>query len=95
MEPIVSEATAVLSRTPRTLRALLESLPEPWLDASEGPDTFSPRDVLGHLGGPRPEPRGPDRARDEQAIRRCRRAVEGLPWHPESLGFAAAAPQVA
>jgi hypothetical protein len=49
MEPIVSEATAVLSRTPRTLRALLESLPEPWLDASEGPDTFSPRDVLGHL----------------------------------------------
>lgn len=43
------EVTAVLSRTPGTLRALLEGLPEDWLEANEGPDTFSPRDVLGHL----------------------------------------------
>src|SRR5687768_4646252 len=46
---ILSEVTAVLSRTPGTLRALLDGVPEPWLLASEGPGTFSPRDVLGHL----------------------------------------------
>jgi hypothetical protein len=48
-EPNLSEITAVLSRTPGTLRSLLEGLPEPWIDASEGEGTFTPRDVLGHL----------------------------------------------
>ena len=28
---------------------MLDGLPEAWLLASEGPDTFSPRDVIGHL----------------------------------------------
>ena len=45
----LSEATAILSRTPGALRALLEHLPEPWLEASEGEGTFTPCDVLGHL----------------------------------------------
>jgi hypothetical protein len=49
LEFTVPEAVAVLSRTPGTLRSLLEGLPEDWLEANEGPDTFSPRDVLGHL----------------------------------------------
>jgi hypothetical protein len=49
MELSLPEITAVLTRTPATLRALLEGLPDPWLEANEGPDTFSPRDVLGHL----------------------------------------------
>lgn len=49
MELNVAEATAVLGRTPATLRALLDDLPLPWLEAHEGPGTFSPRDVLGHL----------------------------------------------
>jgi uncharacterized damage-inducible protein DinB len=49
LEPIVSDITAILSRTPETLRALLQGLPEPWVEANEGADTFSPRDVLGHL----------------------------------------------
>ena len=49
MEPKLSEVTAILSRTPATLRALLQDLPEPWLVANEGEGTFSPRDVLGHL----------------------------------------------
>ncbi|HEY7636216.1 MAG TPA: DinB family protein [Gemmatimonadales bacterium] len=40
---------AVLARTPATLRALLDGLSEPWTRASEGPDTFSPFDVVGHL----------------------------------------------
>jgi hypothetical protein len=48
-EPILSEVTAVLSRTPGTLRALLQGLPGPWVEADEGEGTFSPRDVLGHL----------------------------------------------
>jgi hypothetical protein len=49
MEPSLPEITAILSRTPATLRALLDDLPEPWLVADEGEGTFSPRDVLGHL----------------------------------------------
>lgn len=49
MELKLAEATAVLARTPATLRALLQGLPESWLDANEGPETFSPRDVVGHL----------------------------------------------
>src|SRR6266852_6632673 len=49
MELIVAETTAVLSRTPGTLKELLEGLPENWLTADEGDGTFSPRDVLGHL----------------------------------------------
>ena len=43
------EALAVLERTPASLRALLQGLGDEWIDADEGPDTFSPRDVLGHL----------------------------------------------
>ncbi len=39
----------VLSRTPGVLESLLDGLSDAWLDASEGPDTFSPRDVMGHL----------------------------------------------
>jgi hypothetical protein len=45
----LSEAVQVLSRTPATLRALLAGLDDEWLTADEGPDTFSPRDVVGHL----------------------------------------------
>lgn len=43
------EARAILQRTPATLEALLRGLPEPWLVAREGPDTWSPLDVVGHL----------------------------------------------
>jgi hypothetical protein len=39
----------VLERTPVTVRALLQGLSEPWVRATEGPDTFSPFDVVGHL----------------------------------------------
>jgi uncharacterized damage-inducible protein DinB len=42
-------ALAVLERTPGTLRALLADLPSAWLTATEGPDTWSPWDILGHL----------------------------------------------
>lgn len=39
----------VLGRTPGTLHALLDGLPDSWIQAVEGPDTFSPFDVVGHL----------------------------------------------
>jgi hypothetical protein len=42
-------AVAVLERTPATLRALLSGLPDEWTRANEGPETWSPYDVLGHL----------------------------------------------
>lgn len=45
----VTEGIAVLERTPGTFRALLSGLPEPWISSTEGPDTFSPFDNLGHL----------------------------------------------
>ena len=42
-------STQALARTPGTLHALLEGLPDPWIRGVEGPDTFSPFDVVGHL----------------------------------------------
>jgi hypothetical protein len=38
-----------LARTPGALQALLDGLPDPWIRGTEGPDTFSPFDVVGHL----------------------------------------------
>lgn len=43
------DATAVLERTPPTLTAMLTGLPAEWLHATEGPGTFSPFAVVGHL----------------------------------------------
>jgi hypothetical protein len=42
-------AVPVLRRTPSVLRAMLWDLPEPWVGGTEGPDTWSPFDVVGHL----------------------------------------------
>ena len=42
-------ATEILRRTPATLQALLSGLPAAWIRGTEGPDTFSPFDVVGHL----------------------------------------------
>ena len=40
---------SVLTRTPAALDALLRDLPEAWTAATEGPGTWSPYDVMGHL----------------------------------------------
>ncbi len=40
---------AVLERTPASLKALLEGLPDTWVNATEGGETWSPYDVMGHL----------------------------------------------
>lgn len=39
----------ILQRTPSTLRALLGGLSPEWTSANEGPETWSPYDVMGHL----------------------------------------------
>jgi len=49
MEFRFDEARPVLARTPATLSALLRDLPAAWTDASEGPDSWTPFDVVGHL----------------------------------------------
>ena len=45
----LDEALPVLRRTPAVLRAWLEALPDSWTMANEGPDTWSPFDIVGHL----------------------------------------------
>lgn len=49
MEFELTLARAILERTPATLRAMLGGLPPEWATATEGPDTWSPYDILGHL----------------------------------------------
>lgn len=43
------EAIELLERTPAVLRALVAGLSDGWVERDEGPGTFSPREVLGHL----------------------------------------------
>jgi hypothetical protein len=45
----IDDAVAILSRTPATLDALLRGLPDSWIAAHEGGETWSPFDVIGHL----------------------------------------------
>jgi hypothetical protein len=45
----IDEGVAILTRTPATLDALLRGLPDRWIHAHEGGDTWSPFDVMGHL----------------------------------------------
>ncbi|HEY2849750.1 MAG TPA: DinB family protein [Gemmatimonadaceae bacterium] len=42
-------AVPVLSRTPDVLDGLLRNLPDAWISGTEGPDTWNPFDVVGHL----------------------------------------------
>ena len=45
----LEESISVLERTPATLDAILRDLPEAWTLADEGPGTWSPYVVIGHL----------------------------------------------
>src|SRR5215207_2835917 len=40
---------AILERTPHTFRAMLAGLPPAWTGATEGPETWSPYVIVGHL----------------------------------------------
>jgi hypothetical protein len=49
MEFDLASGIAVLERTPLTFRAMLGGLPSVWTDATEGPETWSPYVIVGHL----------------------------------------------
>ncbi len=49
MEFELHKAIAVLTRTPQVLHNLLLDLPQEWTHRNEGPDTWSPFDIVGHL----------------------------------------------
>ena len=42
-------ATPILRSTPVVLRSWLTDLPEPWSSSNEGPNSWSPFDIVGHL----------------------------------------------
>lgn len=45
----LDDGLPILRATPGVLSAWLSDLPESWTSATEGPDTWSPFDVVGHL----------------------------------------------
>jgi hypothetical protein len=45
----LDEAIPILERTPAVLSTLLDELPGDWTRVNEGPDTWSPGEVIGHL----------------------------------------------
>ena len=49
MQYRLDQAIEILSRTPHTLRALLDGISDPWARATEGEGTWSAFDVVGHL----------------------------------------------
>ena len=49
MEFALDLSLDLLGRTPAALNALLDDAPDPWAAGNEGPETFSPFDVVGHL----------------------------------------------
>jgi hypothetical protein len=49
MEHNLQHTTALLTRTPAALNALLRDLPEEWTHRNEGESTWSPFDIVGHL----------------------------------------------
>lgn len=44
-----NKAIEILERTPQVLNNLLRGASDEWIMNNEGPDTFSPYDVVGHL----------------------------------------------
>jgi DinB family protein len=45
----VKRGIAILERTPAVMRAMLADLPTDWVDGNEGPDTWSPYVIVGHM----------------------------------------------
>jgi DinB superfamily len=43
------QSIEILERTPSVLKVLLTNISDDWILNNEGPDTFSPYDVVGHL----------------------------------------------
>ena len=49
MDFTITQGITVLERTPGTLHAMLRDLGTAWIDATEGPETWSPYVIVGHL----------------------------------------------
>ncbi len=49
MEFNLNTAIEILERTPQVLATLLSGLNQEWIQNNEGPETWSPYDVMGHL----------------------------------------------
>jgi len=49
MEFDLEQGISVLQRTPRVLNEILNALAPAWTEATEGPDTWSPYVIVGHL----------------------------------------------
>src|SRR5579863_9573008 len=49
MEYSLDLGKQVLRQTPQVLTSLLSELSENWIDLSEGPNSWTPRQVVGHL----------------------------------------------
>ena len=49
MEFQLEDAADILRRTPITLKQLLGDLPDSWINANEGAETWSAYDIVGHL----------------------------------------------
>jgi len=45
----LEHAKKILERTPATLRAMLSGMPAEWTNNNEGPDTWSPFEIVAHL----------------------------------------------
>jgi hypothetical protein len=49
MKYSIERSIEILEKTPEVLKVLLSDLSEGWVMNNEGPETFSPYDVIGHL----------------------------------------------
>ena len=48
-DSFLADTTALLERTPRIVRELLDGMPASWLGTRDVADGWTPRDVVGHL----------------------------------------------
>ena len=45
----ITKSIAILERTPNVLSSMLKNIPNDWVSCTEGPETWSAFDVIGHL----------------------------------------------
>ena len=45
----LTKSLEILERTPVVLKAMLDGLSDDWIKNNEGPETWSPYDIIGHL----------------------------------------------
>lgn len=45
----LQQSLEILERTPRVIENLLRGLSQEWINQNEGPETWSPYDIVGHL----------------------------------------------